>query len=71
MYKNMDKIMTPLDILSKNVIGDFAWGVNVVGSGMILDESKFEVLYNEVVNFLDNQDGGYRLNYLGRVVTKI
>ena len=24
-----------------------------------------------MVNFLDNQDGGYRSNYLGRVVTKI
>uniref|UniRef100_M1DL69 Putative plant transposon protein domain-containing protein n=1 Tax=Solanum tuberosum TaxID=4113 RepID=M1DL69_SOLTU len=62
--QNMAKIMTQLDILSKNVVGAGTRGVNVVGVGCPNpDESKFEALYNEKVNFLANQGGGYRSNY--------
>uniref|UniRef100_M1DHY4 Putative plant transposon protein domain-containing protein n=1 Tax=Solanum tuberosum TaxID=4113 RepID=M1DHY4_SOLTU len=60
----MAKIMTQLDILSKNVMGAGARSVNAVGvESVILDEAKFEALYNEEVNFLANQGGGYRSNY--------
>uniref|UniRef100_M1D892 Uncharacterized protein n=1 Tax=Solanum tuberosum TaxID=4113 RepID=M1D892_SOLTU len=60
----MAKMMTQLDILAKNVIGFGARGVNVVGVGeMHPNEAKFEVLYNEEVNFLANQGVGYRTNY--------
>uniref|UniRef100_M1DYP1 Integrase core domain containing protein n=1 Tax=Solanum tuberosum TaxID=4113 RepID=M1DYP1_SOLTU len=60
----MAKIMTQLDILSKNVMGAGARSVNAVGVGCANpDESKFEALYNEEVNFLTNQGGGYRSNY--------
>uniref|UniRef100_M1DH69 Integrase core domain containing protein n=1 Tax=Solanum tuberosum TaxID=4113 RepID=M1DH69_SOLTU len=62
--QNMDKIMTQLDILSKNVIGAGARSVNAVGVGCANpDESKFEPLYNEEVNFLANQGDDYRSNY--------
>uniref|UniRef100_M1DVU7 Integrase core domain containing protein n=1 Tax=Solanum tuberosum TaxID=4113 RepID=M1DVU7_SOLTU len=61
----MAKIMTQLDILSKNVMGAGARSVNVVGVGCVNpEESKFEALYNEEMNFLANQGGGYRANYL-------
>jgi len=63
--QNMAKIMTQLDILSKNVMGAGARRVNVVGVGCVnLDEAEFEALYNEKANFLANQGGGYRSNYL-------
>jgi len=56
--------MTQLDILSKNVMGAGARGVNVMGVGCVNpDEAKFKALYNEEVNFLANQGGGYRSNY--------
>jgi len=58
------KIMTKLDILSKNVRGAGARAVNVMGVGCVNpDEAKFEVLYNEEVNFLANQGSDYRSNY--------
>uniref|UniRef100_M1DRZ7 Integrase core domain containing protein n=1 Tax=Solanum tuberosum TaxID=4113 RepID=M1DRZ7_SOLTU len=45
-------------------MGAGARGVNVVGIGCAnLDEAKFDVLYNEEVNFLANQGGGYRSYY--------
>uniref|UniRef100_M1DW25 Integrase core domain containing protein n=1 Tax=Solanum tuberosum TaxID=4113 RepID=M1DW25_SOLTU len=60
----MAKIMTQLDILSKNVMGAGAQGVNAVGVGCVNpNETKFEALYNEEVNFLANQRGGYHSNY--------
>uniref|UniRef100_M1D9K5 Putative plant transposon protein domain-containing protein n=1 Tax=Solanum tuberosum TaxID=4113 RepID=M1D9K5_SOLTU len=60
----MAKIMTQLDILSKNVMGVGAKTVNDMGVGCVNpEEVKFEVLYNEEVNFLANQRGGYRANY--------
>ncbi|KAK4731451.1 hypothetical protein R3W88_024439 [Solanum pinnatisectum] len=62
--QNMAKIMTQLDILSKNVIGAGARGVNAVGVGCANpEEVKFEALYNEEVNFIANQGSGYRSNY--------
>uniref|UniRef100_M1DHC5 Integrase core domain containing protein n=1 Tax=Solanum tuberosum TaxID=4113 RepID=M1DHC5_SOLTU len=60
---NMAKMMTQLDILSKNVMGVGINSVNVVGvGGTNPDEAQFERLYNEEVNFLANQGGGYRAN---------
>ncbi|WMV08303.1 hypothetical protein MTR67_001688 [Solanum verrucosum] len=60
----MAKIMTQLDILSKNVMGAGACVVNVVGVRCVnTQEVNFEALYNEEVNFLANQGGGYRSNY--------
>uniref|UniRef100_M1DIL3 Integrase core domain containing protein n=1 Tax=Solanum tuberosum TaxID=4113 RepID=M1DIL3_SOLTU len=62
--QNMAKIMTQLEILSKNVMGAGARNVNAVGVGCVNpDEAKFEALYNENVNFLANQGGGYRSKY--------
>uniref|UniRef100_M1DVH2 Uncharacterized protein n=1 Tax=Solanum tuberosum TaxID=4113 RepID=M1DVH2_SOLTU len=60
----MAKIMTQLDILSKNVMGVGTHGVNAVGvRGANPEEMKFEAMYDEEVNFLANQGGGYRSNY--------
>uniref|UniRef100_M1DLF7 Uncharacterized protein n=1 Tax=Solanum tuberosum TaxID=4113 RepID=M1DLF7_SOLTU len=61
--QNMAKIMTLLDILSKNVMGTATRSFNVVGVGCAFpDEASFDALYNEEVNFLANH-GGYRSNY--------
>uniref|UniRef100_M1DTP2 Integrase core domain containing protein n=1 Tax=Solanum tuberosum TaxID=4113 RepID=M1DTP2_SOLTU len=60
----MAKMMTQLDILAKNVMGDGTRSVNVVGvCGVNPEEAKFKILYNEKVNFLANQGGGYCSNY--------
>uniref|UniRef100_M1DUX8 Integrase core domain containing protein n=1 Tax=Solanum tuberosum TaxID=4113 RepID=M1DUX8_SOLTU len=60
----MAKIMTQLDILSKNVKGAGARGFNVVGIGYENpEEMNFETLYNEEVNFRAKQGGGYHSNY--------
>ena len=60
----MTKIMTQLDILTKNVMGAGARSVNVGGVRCVNPkEAKFEALYNEEVNFLANLGGGYRANY--------
>uniref|UniRef100_M1D954 Integrase core domain containing protein n=1 Tax=Solanum tuberosum TaxID=4113 RepID=M1D954_SOLTU len=62
--QNMAKIMTQLDILSKNVMGAGARSVNDVGVGCVNpNEANFKALYNEEVNFLATQGGGYRSNY--------
>lgn len=63
--RNIVKIMTELDIFPKNVMRAGARCVNVVDVGCAnLDESKFEALYNEKVNFLPNQGYAYHSNYL-------
>lgn len=60
----MAKLMTQLDILAKNVMGNGIRSVNFVGvSGVNLEEVKFKVLFNEEVNFLANQEEGYCANY--------
>ncbi|KAK4733655.1 hypothetical protein R3W88_007916 [Solanum pinnatisectum] len=62
--QNMAKMMTQLDILSKNVMGSGLNSVNVVGiSGENPEEAQFEVLYNEEVNFLTNKGGEFHSNY--------
>ncbi|KAK4729592.1 hypothetical protein R3W88_022580 [Solanum pinnatisectum] len=59
----MAKILTQLDILSKNVMGAGTRGVNVVGvRSTNLEKMKVEALYREEVNFLANQRGGYHSN---------
>uniref|UniRef100_M1DSM3 Putative plant transposon protein domain-containing protein n=1 Tax=Solanum tuberosum TaxID=4113 RepID=M1DSM3_SOLTU len=59
----MAKRMTQLDILAKNVMCAGARSVNAIGVGCVnLDEAKFEALYNEEVNFLTNQGGGWQAN---------
>ena len=58
--QNMDKIMTSLDILSKNVMGACTHSVNFVAIGSTNpDDIKFEALHSEGVNFLANQSVGY------------
>uniref|UniRef100_M1DTM0 Integrase core domain containing protein n=1 Tax=Solanum tuberosum TaxID=4113 RepID=M1DTM0_SOLTU len=45
-------------------MGAGARSVNVVGVGCVNpDEAKFVALYNEEVNFVANQGGGYCVNY--------
>lgn len=57
-------MMTHLDILAKNVMGAGTMSVNVVGvNGLNPKEAKFETLYNEELNFLAKQGGGYHGNY--------
>ena len=62
--KNMTKIMTQLDILSKYVMGACVRSVNVFGVGCANhEEAMFEALANKKVKFLTNQRGYYSANY--------
>uniref|UniRef100_M1DJI1 Integrase core domain containing protein n=1 Tax=Solanum tuberosum TaxID=4113 RepID=M1DJI1_SOLTU len=57
-------MMTQLDIFAKNVMGVGTKNINSVGVGGVnRDEAQFEALYNEEMNFLANQKGGYHANY--------
>uniref|UniRef100_M1DCE9 Uncharacterized protein n=1 Tax=Solanum tuberosum TaxID=4113 RepID=M1DCE9_SOLTU len=60
--QNMAKIMTQLDIFSKNFMGAGARGVNIVGIGYANpEEAKFDALYNEEVEvwkMLEKLQGG-------------
>ena len=60
----MANIMTQINILSKNVMDFGGRSVNALDVGCInLHEAMFKLLYNEEVDFLTNQKGGYRVNY--------
>uniref|UniRef100_M1DIN4 Integrase core domain containing protein n=1 Tax=Solanum tuberosum TaxID=4113 RepID=M1DIN4_SOLTU len=60
----MAKMMTQLDILSKNVMGSCTRAVNAVGvSGVNPEDAHFDALYNEEVSFLSNQGGGFHPIY--------
>jgi len=62
--QNMAKMMTQLDLISKNEIGSGLKSVNVVGiGGENPEEEQFKALYNEEVNFLANQGSGFPANY--------
>ncbi|WMV41956.1 hypothetical protein MTR67_035341 [Solanum verrucosum] len=63
--KNMAKKMTQMDLLTKHVMGGGSKAMNVVGasSGVSLDDTQFEAIYNEEVQFLSNQAGGSRPSY--------
>ncbi|WMV25144.1 hypothetical protein MTR67_018529 [Solanum verrucosum] len=57
--------MTQMDLLTKYVMGCGYKVVNVVGdsSGMSPDAAYFESMYNEEVQFLSNQVGGFHPSY--------
>jgi len=60
----MAKMMTQLDLLSKNVMGSVTRAVNVVGvSWLNPEDAHFDAFYNEEVSFLENQGGGFRPSY--------
>uniref|UniRef100_M1DBQ5 Integrase core domain containing protein n=1 Tax=Solanum tuberosum TaxID=4113 RepID=M1DBQ5_SOLTU len=68
----MTKIMTHLEILSKNVMEAGARSVNAVNVRCVNhEEDKFEALYNEEVNFLANKEVVIIQTTRGRVVTKV
>ncbi|WMV19593.1 hypothetical protein MTR67_012978 [Solanum verrucosum] len=61
----MAKMMTQINLLSKHFSGGGTNSINVVGtnSEKCHDDAKFEVLYNEEVQYLRNQVGGSHNNY--------
>ncbi|WMV37637.1 hypothetical protein MTR67_031022 [Solanum verrucosum] len=56
----MAKMMTQIIFLTKHVVGGLTKSVNAVGTniGQCLDDTKFEALYIEEVQYLGNQVGG-------------
>ena len=68
----MAKIMTQPRILLNNIVGAFARSTNVVGvERTILEEMKFQAMYNEEVNFLANGGSAYRQNTLDKMEIKV
>lgn len=60
----MVKMMNYMDILVNNIMDASTRSLNAVDlDDVILEEDKFEVFYNEEVNFLANVWGGYCANY--------
>ncbi|WMV37411.1 hypothetical protein MTR67_030796 [Solanum verrucosum] len=53
----MAKIMTQMDLLTKYVMGSGSKVVNAISarSGMSPDDTQFEAMYNEGVQYLSNQ----------------
>ncbi|WMV54334.1 hypothetical protein MTR67_047719, partial [Solanum verrucosum] len=52
----MAKMMTQIDLLSKNIIGGGTKSINAVATNSRLhpNDTKFEALYNEEVQYLEN-----------------
>lgn len=68
----MAKVRTQYDILSKNDMGEGTLSIQTVGvDSTNLDDIKFEALYSEEVNFLENQEVLTNRTTQGRVVTKV
>lgn len=62
--QNIAKMMTHIDILSKNFMGVGTKTVNGVGVCEVnLDEEQFEVMHYEKVKFEANHRGGHNANY--------
>ena len=63
--EHMAKMMTQLDLLTKNMMNRGLKTVNAIdaGKGNVSEDEKFETLYEEEVQYLSNQPGGSRPNY--------
>ncbi|WMV50566.1 hypothetical protein MTR67_043951 [Solanum verrucosum] len=63
--ENMFKMMNQLVLASKHIMGGELKMVNAIGtsSGQCLESAKFEALYNEEVNYMENHLGGSHPNH--------